>query len=113
MWLVYIRDYEKISVQRTKRSATDALRLGQNLANEPTKSDSLDVNVNGLLLVYLRPMAPVRGTVLLLTRYSYVIYQNDSSFAHKLNAFVVVNIIVPLISVNIGHVKSFFLTVID
>ena len=113
MWLVYIRDYEKISVQRTKRTATDALRLGQNLANEPTKSDSLDVNVNGLLLVYLRPMAPVRCTVLLLTRYSYVIYQNHSSFAHKLNAFVVVNIIVPLISVNIGHVKSFFFAVID
>lgn len=113
MCLVYIRDYEKFSVQRTKRSATDALRLEQNLANELTKSDSLVVNVNGLLLVYLRPMAPVRRTVLLLTRYSYVIYQNDSSFAHKLHAFVVVNIIVPLISVNKGHVKSFFLTVID
>ena len=100
-------------MQRSKRSATDALRLGQNLANELTKSDSLVVNVNGLLLVYLSPMAPVRRTVPLLTRHSYVIYQNDSSFAHKLNAFVVVNIIVPLISVNIGHVKSFFFTVTD
>ena len=100
-------------MQRTKRSATDALRLGQNLANELTKSDSFVVNVNGLLLLYLRPMAPVCGTVLLLTKYSYVIYQNDSSFAHKLHTFVVVKIIVPLISVNIGHVKSFFVAVID
>lgn len=55
-------------MQRTKLRATDVLRLGQNLANELTKSDSFVVNVNGLLLVYLRPMASVRRTVLLLTR---------------------------------------------